>query len=98
MWNAIIQKGKIYYISKTLLRQGISEPKCYTKSKQIVGRTDFSDKFRKNILRYKRIGYYLNVMRQSACLVFNPITINTYAWLFNCMPVGRASYSMMAPT
>ena len=67
--------------------------------KQIVGRADFSDQFRKkNIVRYKRIGYNINIMRQSACLVFNPITVNNFASLFNCTPVGRASDSMMAPT
>ena len=53
--------------------------------------TDFSDQFRKIIMRYKRIGYDLNVMRQSACLVINPITIDGFAALFNCTPVGRAS-------
>ena len=62
---------------------------------KVVGRTDFPDQFRKIIVRYKRIGYNLNVMRQSACLVFNPITVNNYASLFNCTPVGRASDSMM---
>ena len=46
----------------------------------------------------RRIGYNLNVMRQSACLVFNPIMVDNYAAFFNCMPVGRASDSMMAPT
>ena len=45
--------------------------------------TDFSDQFRKIIMRYKRIGYTLNVMRQSACLVINPITVDNYAALFN---------------
>ena len=45
---------------------------------------------------YKHIGY--NVMRQFACLVFNPIMVDNYAAFFNCMPVGRASDSMMAPT
>ena len=49
-------------------------------------------------MRYKRIGYNLNVMRQSACLVINPITVDGYAALFNCTPVHRASDSMMAPT
>ena len=34
--------------------------------------TDFSDQFRKIMMRYKRVGYNLNVMRQSACLVINP--------------------------
>ena len=37
-------------------------------------------------------------MRQSACLVFNPITVNNFASFFNCTPVGRASDSMVAPT
>ena len=60
--------------------------------------TDFSDQFRKIIMRYKRIGYNLNVMRQSACLVINPITVDGFAALFNCTPVDRASDSMMAPT
>ena len=60
--------------------------------------TDSSDLFRKIIMRYKRIGYNLNVMRQSACLVINPITVDGYAALFYCTPVDRASDSMMAPT
>ena len=59
---------------------------------------DFSDQFRKIIMRYKRIGYNQNVMRQSACLVINTITVHGYAALFNCTPVDRASDSMMAPT
>ena len=58
-----------------------------------------SDQFRKKIImRYKRIGYNLNVMRQFACLVINPIKVDGYAALFNCTPVDRASDSMMAPT
>ena len=59
---------------------------------------DFSFQFRKIITRYRRIGYNLNVMRQSACLVFNPIMVDNYAAFFNCTPVGRSSDSMMAPT
>ena len=68
------------------------------KFKKIRGMTDFSDQLRKIIMRYKRIGYNINVMRQSACLVINPINVNGYATLFNCTPVDRASNSMMAPT
>ena len=64
---------------KTLLHQGLSEPEFYGdlvyKFKKIVGRTDFPDQFRKIIVRYKRIGYNINIMRQSACLVFTPIII-----------------------
>ena len=68
------------------------------KFKNIVGRADFSDQFKTIIVRYKLIGYNINIMQQSACLVFNPITVYNFASLFNCTPVGRASDSMMAPT
>ena len=63
-----------------------------------MGRTDFSDQFRKIIIHHKRIGYDLNVMSQSACLVTNPIAVDNFAALFNCTPVDRASDSMLAPT
>ena len=39
----------------------------------------FSDQFRKVIMRYKRIGYNIDVTRQSARLVINPITVDSYA-------------------
>ena len=70
----------------------------YINFKINVGSTDFSDQFRKIIACYKRIGYNINIMQQSTCLVFNPITVNNFASLFNCTPVGRASDSKMAPT
>ena len=85
---------------KFLLKQGLSEPEFYGdlvyKIKKIVGQTDFSDHFRKKIIRYKRIGYNMNGLRQTACLVVNPLTVNNFADLFNCTPVGRASDIMMA--
>ena len=37
-------------------------------------------------------------MRQSACLVINPITIDNFAALFYCTPVDRASDSLVAST
>ena len=75
------------------LKQGLSEPKFYVdlvyKFRRIVGRKDFSDQFGKIITRYKRIGYNMNVMRQTACLVVNPIMVNSFADLLNCTPAGR---------
>ena len=51
---------------KSLLHQVLSEPEFYGdlvyKFKKIRGMTDFSDQFRKIIMRYKNIGYNLNVM------------------------------------
>ena len=87
---------------KTLLHQDLSEPEFYGDLvyifKKNVGRADFSDQFRKIIVRYQRIGHNIDIMRQSACLVFNSITVNNFASLFNRTPVGQASDSVMAPT
>ena len=87
---------------KTLLSEGLSEPEFYGdlvyKFKKLIGSNAFSFQFRKIITRYRRIGYNLNVMRQSACLVFNSIMVDNNAAFFNCTPVGRASDSMMAST
>ena len=87
---------------KSLLRQGLSEPDFYGdlvyKLKKIVGPNNFSAQFIKIISHYKKIGYNINVLQQTACLVVNPITVGNFAFLFNCTPVGRTSDSMMVPT
>ena len=80
---------------KTLLLQGLSEREFYGdlvyKFKKINGKNDFPYHFKKIIVPYKKIVYNLNVMRQTACLVVNPIKVNSFAYLFNCTKVGRAS-------
>ena len=85
-----------------LLQQGISEPIFYGdlvyKFKRIVGKPYFSDQFKKLVKRYIRVGYNLDIMRHSACLVLNPITVYSYGFLFNCTTVGQASDSMTALT
>ena len=73
-----------------------SEPECYGdlvyKIKKLIGRNDFFFSVqKKNITRYRRIGYNLNVMRQSACSFFNPVMVDDYAGFFICKPVDRAS-------
>ena len=87
---------------KSLLRQGLSEPDFYGdlvyKLKKIDGSNIFSAQFIKIISHYKKIGYNNNVLQQTACLVVNPITVGNFAFLFNCMPVGGTSDSMMVPT
>ena len=74
----------------------ISGDLVYKSKKLFWGMTDFSDQFRKIIMRYQRIGYNLNVMRHSACLVIYQITVDGFDALFNCTPVDRPSDSMMA--
>ena len=55
----------------TLLREGLSKPELYGdlvyKFKKLKGKNDFSLVQKKIITRYRRIGYNLNFMRQSAC-------------------------------
>ena len=46
---------------------------------------------KKVIVRYKKIGYNIDVLRQTACLVVNPIKVNRFAYLFHCTTIGRAS-------
>ena len=87
---------------KSLLRQGLSEPDFYGdlvyKLKKIAGSNNFSVQFIKIISHYKKIGYNINALQQTACLVVNPITIGNFTFHFNCTPVGRTSDSMMVPT
>ena len=86
---------------KTLLQQGISEPIFYSdlvyKFKRIVGNPNFSDQFKKIVKRYIRVGYNSDIMRQSACLVLNPIMVYSYGFLFNCTTVGQASHLGVRP-
>ena len=88
------------WLDKGFMQQGISEPIFYGdlvyKFKRIVGKPNFSDQFKKIVKRYIRVGYNLDIMRQSACL--NPITVYSYGFLFNCTTVGQASDSMTALT
>ena len=39
------------------------------KFKRIVGKSSVHDQFKKTISHYKRVGYGMDIMRQSACLV-----------------------------
>ena len=68
------------------------------KLKKIVGSIIFSEHFIKIISHYKKIGYNIDVLQQTACLVVNPITVGNFAFLLNYTPVGHTSDSMTAPT
>ena len=70
---------------KTLLLQGLSEPVFYGnlvyKFRKIIGKSDFPDHFKKIIVRYKKIGFYIEVLQQAACLVINPVKVKL------CLPL-----------
>ena len=79
--SALVEKYNVGL--KKLLQQGISEPEFYGdlvyRFRKIVRKSNFSEQFRKLVNRYKRIGYILDIMRQTACLVINPIIVDGYA-------------------
>ena len=87
---------------KTLLLHGLSEPELYGhlvyKFRKIIGKNDVPYHFKKIIVRYKKIGYNINVLRQTACLIVNPIKVNSFAYLCNCTTVGRAWDWMTVPS
>ena len=64
---------------KSLLRQGLSEPELYGdlvyELKKLVGSHNFSMQLIKISSHYKKIGYFINVLQQTACLVVNPIRV-----------------------
>ena len=86
----------------SLLCHGLSEPELYGdlvyKLKKIVGSYNFSAQLIKIISHYKKIGYNINVLQQTACLLVNPITDGNFAFLFNCTLVDWTSDSMTTPT
>ena len=90
-----------YHVSlKKLMQQGIFDPEFYGDSvylfKKIIRIPNFSDLFKRIVNRFKRAGYTLDIMRQTACLVLTPIRVEGYATLFSYAAVVQASDSMTA--
>ena len=79
---------------KTLLLQGLSEPEFYGdlvyKFRKIIGKNSFPYHFKKIIVRIKRLVITYHVLQQTACLVVNPIKVNSFAEFFDCTTVSRA--------
>ena len=82
------------------MQQGICNPEFYGdlvyKFKKIIGNPNFSNLLKRIVNRFRRAGYSVDIMRQTACLVFNPIMVDGYAALFSCTAVVQASDSMTA--
>ena len=66
------------------------------KFKKMIGNPNFSNLFKRILNRFKRAGYTLDIMRQTTCLVFNPITVEGSAALSSCTAVVQTSDSMTA--
>ena len=82
------------------MQQGICNPEFYGdlvyKFKKIIENSNFSDLFKRIVNRFRRAGYTLDIMRQTACLVINQIMVERNAAFFSCTAVVQASDSMTA--
>ena len=87
-------------IEKCHVKQGICKPELYGDLvyifKKVIGNPNFHELFKRLVNRFKRTGYTLDFMRQTACLVMNPIMVEGYAALFSCTAMVQASDSMTA--
>ena len=61
------------------------------KFRKIIGIYDFPYHFKKIIVCYIKIGYNIDVLRQTACLIVIQIKVNNFAYFFDYTMVGRAS-------
>ena len=50
-------------------------------SGKIIGKNDFPYHFKRKIARYKKIGYIIDDLRQTACLVVNPTKDYSFSYL-----------------
>ena len=64
--------------------------------KSLEIQTSLINLLKRIVNRFKRAGYSLDIMRQTACLVFNPIMVEGYVALLSCTAVVQASDSMAA--
>ena len=88
--------SKIFYW-RALLQQGILEPVFY--GDLVYNLNELLESLIKKVIkRYKRVGYNMDILRQSARVVINPIMVDSYGFLFNYMTLGQASDLMMALT
>ena len=81
------------------MQQGICNPEFYGdlvyKFKKIIGNPNCPNLFKRSIYRFKRAGYTLDIMRQTACLILTQSELNAMLH-FSCTAVVQASDSMTA--
>ena len=58
------------------------------KFKRVIGKSSLCDQFKRIIKSFRRVGYNMDIIRQSACLVVNSITVYSYGFLFGGSGLG----------
>ena len=63
--------------------QGLSESELYRnlvyKCTKMMVKNEFPYHFKKIIACYKKVGYNIDTLKQTVCLVFNPIKVGRFA-------------------
>ena len=98
--DALLDGGRGGVSLGALRRRGVSESAfcgdLVYRFRKKVGNSNFSEQYGGRITRYKRIGYSLDIMRRTACLIVGPVIVGGCTSLFDCMAAVRASDSMVA--
>ena len=89
--NEVTENALLSHLFPAIPNLKISKVINAYKFRKIIGKNDFSYHFKNIIVRYKKLGYDIDVLRQTACLVVNPIKIYNFAYLFDCTTVSQAS-------
>ena len=85
--------GSFFSVLETSATRYISEPELCTDLEKVWENVFFSEQFRNLINRCKRVGYNLDIMRQSACLVVNPIMVRFRKSMGKCIFFGTIQKS-----
>ena len=68
LWLEFGQQYRTHFVTGLCISEPIFYGDLVYKFKRIVRKSNFSDQFKKIVKRYVRVGYYLDIMRQSAYL------------------------------
>ena len=91
--DAVVWCHEFWVGLESLLRHGLSEPGFYgglvCGLGKIVGSGGFSARFIRVISHCGRVGCGIAVLQQTACLVVSLVMVGSFAFLFDCVRVGR---------
>ena len=96
-------KDKLKALTEWSFQKGLSYLVCNERNALFTSEHQTRYKLWSCQNKFEALTYLLDdisvgVMRQSAYLIIDPITVENFAFLVNCKPVGRASDSILGPT
>ena len=66
---------------------------CFKYVRKTFGSNNFAAQFINANSHYKKIGYTIYVLQQTACLMVNPNMVCNFSFSFNCM-IGTSDFMM----